>query len=140
MIYWTIGSMLEISSKETAVEVNKTLELYAQDSQWVYTGYTDIEEEGHWVIHNTDKELNWQNWIPGKPDNFGNADCATMDTFNFKISDNSCQKQFIPVCNIAEVNSVIFEYIFNCSHLQEYKLSGLPTDDIIDVVYTAKYK
>ena len=64
-----VGSMAVISNNEIAKEINRTLDLYkkwdAYEQAWinifpatdVYTGYTDIEKEGDWVVHKTDKKL-----------------------------------------------------------------------------------
>ena len=70
-----LGSMAVISSKEIAVGVNRTLASYKtkHNGIWmntfadleVYTGFTDIEKEGDWVVHDTDKKLDWQIWSPG---------------------------------------------------------------------------
>ena len=99
-----IGGMVVISSRETAIEVNKTLELFAANSSKVYSGHTDIEVEGKWVVHGTMQEMAWENWRAGEPDNFaGNDDCAVMDRYNFKFNDYPCMTRRVPVCNLAEV-------------------------------------
>ena len=98
-----MGSMIVISSKETALEVNKTLELFAPNSWWVYSGHTDIEEEGRWVVHGTQQEKAWGNWKPGEPNNDGNQDCAVMDRYDLKYDDDTCMTKRVPVCNLAEV-------------------------------------
>ena len=101
---YKIGSMVVISSKETALEVNKTLELFAPDSRNVYTGHTDIEVEGRWVVHGTQQEMAWENWEPGQPNNKGgNEDCAVLDRYNLKYDDWPCMIRLKPVCNLAEV-------------------------------------
>ena len=96
--------MVVISSMETAHVVNKTLELFAPDSPKVYTGHTDIEVEGRWVVHGTQQEMAWENWGPGQPDNFGgNDDCAGMDRYDLKFNDDPCMTRQVPVCKLAEV-------------------------------------
>ena len=99
-----IGSNVVISSKETAVEVNKTLESFAPNSSYVYTGHTNMEVEGRWVVHGTQQEMAWENWRPGEPNNFaGNEKCAVMHRYDLKYEDRSCMKQLVPVCNLSEV-------------------------------------
>ena len=98
-----VGSMVVISSIETAVEVNKTLESFAPDFYYVYTGHTDIEEEGRWVVHGTRQEMAWENWKPGEPSNWDGNNCASMYKYNLKYYDRSCMDQLLPICNSAEV-------------------------------------
>ena len=98
-----VGNLVVISSKEIAHKVNKTLELFAPDSYFVYTGHTDIEEEGRWVVHGTQQEMAWNNWAPGRPNDLG--DCAIMETSSFRLYDDraDCQRLSTPVCNLTEV-------------------------------------
>ena len=99
-----IGSKVVISSKETAHRVNKSLELFSPDSWGVYTGHTDEEVEGNWVVHGTQQEMTWENWEPDQPNNYGgNQNCATMVRYNLKLKDESCMTGLVPVCNLAEV-------------------------------------
>ena len=110
-----LGSMAVISNKEKALEVNRTLDLYRKEDfatgQWVntfpagdiYTGHTDIEKEGDWVVHNTDETMDWQNWSPGEPKNSGDEECAKMDTSTFLISGVSCSRKFFPICELSKV-------------------------------------
>ena len=99
-----IQSMIVISSKETAMEVNKTLESFPPDSWGVYSGHTDIEVDGEWVVHGTQQEMAWKNWWPGEPNEEDtDEDCAIFDRFNMKFTDSTCLKPLVPVCNLAEV-------------------------------------
>ena len=99
-----IQSMIVISSKETAMEVNKTLESFPPDSWGVYSGHTDIELDGEWVVHGTQQEMAWKNWWPGEPNEEDtDEDCAILDRFNMKFTDSTCLKPLVPVCNLAEV-------------------------------------
>ena len=110
-----LGSMAVISSKEIALGVNRTLASYKtkHNGIWmntfpdleVYTGYTDIEKEGDWVIHDTDKKLDWPNWSPGEPKSSGDdEDCAKMDTSTFLISGVPCSRKFLPICELSKVS------------------------------------
>ena len=99
-----IGSMVVISSKETALKVKNTLELYNPDLFYVFTGHTDIEVEGRWVVHGTQQKMAWENWRPGEPNNWGdNEDCAVMLSDHLKLNDYPCTGEPVPVCNLAEV-------------------------------------
>ena len=56
------GKMAEIINYDTAIEVNKTLAAKIRENMvcsipGVYSGYTDIETEGEWVLHNTNKKM-----------------------------------------------------------------------------------
>ena len=97
------GEMTEISSNEKAIEVKNFLKSYS--TRWVFTGYTDIETEGEWVLHNTNKKLTWDNWRPGEPNSWrGNEeDCIAMNVSSLKMYDISCSAKLHAVCNIAEV-------------------------------------
>ena len=102
-----IGSMKEISSIETAIEVAKALE---SATRWeeIFTGYTDIEVEGVFVLHNTKEIMTFDNWADGQPNNIGdNQDCVMMYFSDLKLYDAPCHTKLQPVCNIAEVNFVI---------------------------------
>ena len=105
-----IGNMAEISNNERAQEVNKTW----TPSPWfdwnVFTGYTDIKDEGDWVVHNTDKKLAWDNWAYDswgqEPNNWGgDEDCMQISMKNFKLYDVPCMTNYWAVCNVAEVIS-----------------------------------
>ena len=102
-----IGNKVVISSKETAHKVNKTMNLFAPDSRYVYTGHTDVEVEGRWVVHGTQQEMAWKNWKkPNQPNNWaGIQNCATMlrDNLQLQYDDKSCMTRLVPVCNLAEV-------------------------------------
>ena len=99
-----IGSMAVISSKEAAHEVNKTLASYGLESQDVFTGYTDIEVEGEWVVHGTQQQMTWHDWYPREPNNAGGEHCAAMSRPGLKFWDTICNQLLIPVCILAEVN------------------------------------
>ena len=102
-----IGRMKDISSNETAIEVAKALN---SSSRWeeIFTGYTDIEVEGVFVLHNTEENMTFTNWADGQPNNIGdNQDCVMMYFSDLKLYDASCHTKLQPVCNIVEVNFVI---------------------------------
>ena len=101
-----VGSMVVISSKEIAHEVNKTLKSFALDDELaVFTGHTDMEVEGEWVVHGTEQKMTWHNWKGGYPKNWGdNQNCAVMYTPDFMFFDDNCHTPFAPVCYIAEVH------------------------------------
>ena len=109
-----LGSMAAISSKEIALGVNRTLASYKtkHSGMWmntfadleVYTGHTDIEKKGDWVVHDTDKKLDWPNWSPGEPKSSRDADCAKMDTSTFLISSVLCTRKFYPICELSKVS------------------------------------
>ena len=102
-----IGSMKEISSNETAIEVAKALE---SATRWeeIFTGYTDIEVEGLFVLHSTEENMTFTNWADGQPNNIGdNQDCVTMFFSDLELYDYPCHTKLQPVCNIAEVNHII---------------------------------
>ena len=98
--------MKEISSNETAIEVTEALN---SSTRWeVFTGYTDIEVEDVFVLHNTEKIMTFDNWADGQPNNIGdNQDCVMMYFSDLKLYDASCHTKLQPVCNIVEVNFVI---------------------------------
>ena len=101
-----IGSMKEISSNETAIEVAKALE---SATRWeeIFTGYTDIEVEGLFVLHSTEENMTFTNWADGQPNNIGdNQDCVTMFFSDLELYDYPCHTKLQPVCNIAEVNHI----------------------------------
>ena len=148
-----LGSMAVISSKEIALGVNRTLASYKtkHNGIWmntfpdleVYTGYTDIEKEGDWVIHDTDKKLDWPNWSPGEPKSSGDdEDCAKMDTSTFLISGVPCTRKLFPVCELSKVPNISFvqmkhDMMMNIA-LQQYQWSGLSEGGMIDTLFTPR--
>ena len=109
-----LGEMTEISSNETAYEFNKTLERDGLPRSvcgglpGVLTGYTDIKDEGDWVLFNTNKKMMWNNWAPGENAyNKDNEDCGGFNRHNMHLYDVSCSTKYehtvCPVCNIAPV-------------------------------------
>ena len=106
--------MAAISSKEIALGVNRTLASYKTKHRgiWmntfadleVYTGHTEIEKKGDWVVHDTDKKLDWPNWSPGEPKSSRDADCAKMDTSTFLISVVPCNRKLYPICELSKVS------------------------------------
>ncbi|XP_071807996.1 pulmonary surfactant-associated protein D-like [Asterias amurensis] len=64
----------------------------AVDSEAVYIGCTDKEEEGKWLQPGDGgEECSFFNWYPGEPNNAGGEDCAFMNPdFNGRWSDNTC--------------------------------------------------
>ena len=113
-----IGSMAVISSLETALDVNITLQSYGVTSTYVFTGHTDIKVEGEWVLHNTSDKMSWQNWNSGEPNNLGgNEDCAVMIQDTLKINDDSCHKPFVSICKIAEVVYYLFIVLLHDFHI-----------------------
>ena len=74
----------------------------------VFTGYTDIKDEGDWVVQNTDKKLAWDNWAHDswgqEPNNWGgDEDCMEISMKNFQLYDVPCNRNYRAVCNVAEV-------------------------------------
>ena len=103
--------MAVISSKEAAQEVNKTLASYGLESQDVFTGYTDFEVEGEWVVHGTQQQMTWGIWKRGQPNNWGGSqNCAVMSRSSFELNDVTCNQPLIPVCILAEVNVGLLTY------------------------------
>ena len=98
-----IGKMAEITSNETAIQINETLGPYF-DYWTIFTGYSDVEVEGQWVHHITDHKMTWDNWNPGEPNSWGgDEDCAAMRS-NLKLYDYPCSTKFkTSVCNMDEV-------------------------------------
>ena len=98
-----IGSMAVISSYESAIEVKKILKSYGITSD-IYTGLTDLEVEGEWVVHDSNQNMTWNNWKNGEPNSWnGNEDCVEMSMSTLKFRDEPCLNLLVPVCNIAEV-------------------------------------
>ena len=107
-----IGEIKEISSNETASEINKILDTNSftpcNGLPHLFTGYSDIEAEGNWVLHNTDKKMSWNNWAPYEPNIVGGdiEDCVLMNRPNMVIYDVPCNMKFentCPLCHMAEV-------------------------------------
>ena len=102
-----IGSMAVISSYESAIEVIQILKSYGITSD-IYTGHTDLEVEGEWVVHDTNQKMTWNNWKNCEPNSWnGNEDCVEMSMSTLKFRDEPCLNLLVPVCNIAEVILII---------------------------------
>ena len=72
----------------------------------LFTGYTDLNVKGNWVLHETEKKLKWDNWQPGEPNNWGGDEhCVVMYYDTLKLNDDSCtKKRLVQVCNVNEVS------------------------------------
>ena len=101
------GDIVEMSSYEKVNELNKTLKIFSR-IPFVFTGFTDIKVEGEWVLHNTDKKLQWDNWNPGEPNSYeGNEeDCAGMLKSDLKFYDIPCSVHLVPVCKVDQVKQI----------------------------------
>ena len=107
-----IGKIKEISSNETASEINKILDTNSftpcNGLPHLFTGYSDIEAEGDWVLHNTNKKMSWNNWAPYEPNMVGGdlEACVLMNRSNMILWDVPCNMKFentCPLCHMAEV-------------------------------------
>ena len=98
------GSMVAVSNNVTATKVKMALE--SCDKWGAFTGYTDLDTEGEWLLFPTDQKLTWKNWSRWSfKRNSKKKDCSYMskDMLFHEIRcsfDNLCQ-----VCILAEVNN-----------------------------------
>ena len=106
------GKMAEISSGKAAHAIDMVMESYHYSR--LFTGYTDLDVKGNWVLHGTDKKLKWDNWEPGEPNNWGGDEhCVVMYT-TLTLNDDSCSKKRIAqVCDVNEVS--LHSASFNCN-------------------------
>lgn len=77
-------------------------------SAWWWMGIDDINTEGTWKYHGTDKvQVSFTDWATGQPDNGGgNEDCVHFwfrDTHDIPWNDRSCTDTFLAVCE-KEIN------------------------------------
>ena len=97
------GSIADISNMKAVKEIATVLEPYNEFR--LFTGYTDLEVEGEWILYDSKKKLAFDNWYPGEPNSWGgNEDCITLYKQTLKFNDDSCsKKRSIQVCNVYEV-------------------------------------
>ena len=107
-----IGEIKEVSSNETGSEINKILDKNpftpCNGLPHLFTGYSDIEAEGDWVLHNTNKKMSWINWATHEPNMVGGDTeaCVLMNRSNMILWDVPCNMKFentCPLCHMAGV-------------------------------------
>ena len=110
--------MAEIANNETISHVNETFEKSVRQGTecrfpGVFTGHTDIEVDGNFVLHHTDKKMLIDNWAPGEPNNWGSQEhCVVYHAKAGMIFDAPCSFGLIcPLCSMAGVNIFYITYL-----------------------------
>lgn len=65
-----------------------------------WAGYTDKQEEGHFVDVKTGKNLSYFNWRQGEPNGGTKENCVTINNKNGFLYDYYCTSLHCTICNI----------------------------------------
>ncbi|XP_033758834.1 perlucin-like protein [Pecten maximus] len=80
----------------------KTQLLTRHESGCFYISATDVELEGHWVWPNTDSPVDYTDWAPTEPQNFGTGEnCVCLySNAKFQWADVSCDRALSFICKM----------------------------------------
>jgi len=117
--------MAEAKDKNTLAEMVSAftaLQVYSDQAEEFYPGYSDQEQEGRWEGAVSGDILAWDNWVKGNPaDKTTASDCArTVSLYEWKFWDDRCSLKLRPICQFTN------EY-------QRFKLFGLPEKEQMDL-------
>ena len=94
---------------------------------YFYGGYTDREEEGHWVNVVTGNNIEWENWDDRHPYNYTNYDCVEISAGYDKFLSFHCSTTYCPICQIWDMKTFQLRGVCLKSKVDKYFAMVSPT-------------
>ncbi|XP_070562479.1 C-type mannose receptor 2-like [Ptychodera flava] len=114
------GRLAKISDNETQSRIEHLIKENGFDHETYWFDAHDQTEEGTWTTYDGER-LNYHNWAPGQPDNYGYSntrctgieDCAVVwpKRQSFKWNDALCTKKYAYICefDVTEIEAEVTE-------------------------------
>ena len=135
-----LGGEIAVSvDQETLAIMTEVHNATCSDGQgYFYGGYSDQEEEGHWVSAVTGTAVNWDDWDEKQPTNYTNYDCVEISSGYDKLLAFHCSVPYCPICQVWEMKTFQLRGVCLESQVDKYFLmvnstyfSGYTRSDLV---------
>ena len=112
-----LGGKIAVAKKKD--DIRKMINLVQDEPDYcpvqrgnvVLAGFTDMEKEGVFVDMNTGKEMQWNDWGDGQPNDSGGEDCIALKDYGV-MNDKRCELKMCTICVLK--NSPVFNLRGSC--------------------------
>ena len=95
------GQMAVAENNQTLQKMIQLMKSVSVCEVSFFTGFSDIEKEGHFVHEHTGEELDWDPWNRDQPNNYlQEEDCVVVslgDILGDGFNDQSCSKEYCSI-------------------------------------------
>ncbi|KAH3752324.1 perlucin-like protein [Dreissena polymorpha] len=100
------ASLVNLESKDESDFLRGFLMLLSDQQHWI--GLSDGTNEGIWTWYPSEKRAEYTDWDHGQPNDGTGANCgAIVASHNYHWVDLPCSRQFKPVCELVDDQSII---------------------------------